>query len=204
MLQIYNHWGRVDDDISLSDKQVEDLLAMRPVFYDQHTQATSKTDGHRPTKSAAVTGADGSASQRGDDASGAAAGGFLRSERDEHGARVRSGAANAAAPQPAAASVRGPPARGAAAAAAGSRVDESAVRVTNTTLTAAEARRADREYNRDVLAAAGLAAMHAGGGGGEAAGGEEGEGGGEGGAGRGKKRGNTVQKLQKLMKKRRV
>lgn len=37
--QVYNHWGRVDDDVALSPRAVQDLLAQRRVFYDSLPQA---------------------------------------------------------------------------------------------------------------------------------------------------------------------
>ena len=166
--QVYNHCGRVDADAPVDTRAVEDMLALRRVYYDEHARrASSVASGG----AAAAQGGDG-ARRKGKAARTAETDGGAIAAECEGGA---SGSRTAEAQGAACGTVPTEATRAdgmAAAAAAPSTLAQAADVLQNAMVAgggdSAEARAAERRYTQSVLAAAGLAEMHGGSGGREA------------------------------------
>jgi hypothetical protein len=172
--QLYNHWGRVDDDLTLDAKQVEDMLALRPVFYDEHavSGAGIKEPGgisraavrdRAETPGAAVrdmaANREANAHTHTENVSGTFGLKQCLPEVGVHQVMVNAGnVCIAPAHAEGAGRRRG---ENAAPPSGDSKVRKAAARVNDATLSLSEARAADRAYNRTVFAAAGVTEMRA-------------------------------------------
>jgi hypothetical protein len=164
--QVYSHWGAVVDDVAMDPQKIEDILAQRPVFYDElrrtspaNLSASGHSPGHGASETLKCSTEGGQGRPRPSHAPAASGGNAETAGEPEERRRKRN-----LTPEKGGAETMGQRSVGddalVAVATAGNEVRRA---MQDRGAPTADARAADRRYNISVLAAAGLAEMHIGG-----------------------------------------